>query len=78
MYSAALDDVREDREDERAEDEDDGGRGGRGEVAVTASAKSIVAMSSPLLTGMPQLEQKRTLSASPAPHEIQLAIAATG
>ena len=55
MYSAELD---------GREDDFDEGRGGKGDEAV---AKSSVAMSSVLETGMPQAEQKRTLSDKAVP-----------
>ena len=58
MYSAELE-LRDD-----GGREDDGGRGGNGEVAV---AKSSVAMSSVFEVGLPQVEQKATLSGNPVP-----------
>ncbi len=58
-YSAEL----EGRDDGFPEDPD-AGRGGNGEVAV---AKSSVATSSVFATGLPQAEQKATLSGSSVP-----------
>jgi len=58
MYSAELE-LRDD-----GGREDDGGRGGNGEVEV---AKSSVAMSSVFEVGLPQAEQKATLSGKAVP-----------
>jgi hypothetical protein len=67
MYSGKEADFEDEPEEGRGDDPEDG-RGDNGDVAV---AKSRVATSSELTTGLPQEEQKRTSADNSVPQKTQ-------